>query len=97
MFNLCLNKTQEKNNKKLNKNPQTKIKMDWMNVILSLAVIYLYFMNRVNGVNIYILRKEMNYSLGELNVDLREFLIEMHKLEDRIEELENKLSSPDRQ
>ncbi len=70
--------------------------MDWMNVILSLAVIYLYFMNRVNGVNIDILRKEMNSSIGELNVDLREFLIEMHKLEDRIEELENKLSSSER-
>ncbi len=67
-----------------------------MNVILSLAVIYLYFMNRVNGVNIDILRKEMNSSIGELNVDLREFLIEMHKLEDRIEELENKLSSSER-
>jgi len=70
--------------------------MDWMNVILSLAVIYLYFMNRVNGVNIDILRKEMNSSIGELNVDLREFLIEMHKLEERIEELENKLSSSER-
>ena len=67
-----------------------------MNVILSLAVIYLYFMNRVNGVNIDILRKEMNSSIGELNVDLREFLIEMHKLEERIEELENKLSSSER-
>lgn len=61
--------------------------MDWMNIVLSLAVIYLYFMNRVNGVNIYILRQETNYSLKTLNGEIHDLRIKLNELEEKLEDI----------
>ncbi len=61
--------------------------MDWMNIVLSLAVIYLYFMNRVNGVNICILRQETNYSLKTLNGEIHDLRIKLNELEEKLEDI----------
>lgn len=68
-----------------------------LNVFLTATVIYLYIMNKVNTLNISILRIEsMNYC-NKLNEKTRQFTIDIREIEKKVEQLEKRLKNDNKE